>query len=306
MCLVEGYYLKRYAGGFTENFYGIKRERLVPGDKAGNGLKRVGTGKFRALRNREVLGSLLLGVGGEYLERKAETLYEAMTVGDGILSRRNRDERPDRDAPLKEKVVYWAKFLFKLGYPHVTFVLYMQKLAFSMLYLFGNTAYPSLQYYLLNIRPRRITMADMPAPKPGTKRDIPLGEIISNPVLLARTAVPLALSSLKIILPTGIFFLKFLEWWSASDFARQLSSASQKNIELPPPARLPPTSKEEELKEKNKEAAPGACAVCGEDMDNPTVIQTGAVCCYRCAFSAAEEGVCAVTGRKVVGGDGWA
>lgn len=95
MLVVEGYYLRKYAGGFTENFYGIKRERVVPGDVAGDGLKRVGPlGKFRKLGRREVLGSLLFDVGGEYLECKAELLYEGLTVGEGVLGRR-RDDRPD-------------------------------------------------------------------------------------------------------------------------------------------------------------------------------------------------------------------
>ena len=43
------------------------------------------------------------------------------------------------------------------------------------------------------------------------------------------------LSSLKILLPTSIFALKFLEWWHASDFARQLSRKAAEGLELPPP-----------------------------------------------------------------------
>lgn len=128
--------------------------------------------------------------------------------------------------------------------------------------------------------------------------------MLTHPLLLLNTALPLALNSLKLILPTGIFFLKFLEWWYASDFARQLSSASQKAIELPPPARLAETEKERALKEKNAErgVALSDCPVCGEDLNNATVVQTGAVCCFKCAFAAAEEGKCAVTGREVLGG----
>src|SRR5262249_22757941 len=41
--------------------------------------------------------------------------------------------------------------------------------------------------------------------------------------------------SLRILLPTSIFALKFLEWWHASDFARQLSRKASEGLELPPP-----------------------------------------------------------------------
>ena len=64
------------------------------------------------------------------------------------------------------------------------------------------------------------------------------------------------------------------------------------------------TEKERTLKEKNAERGLNStdCPVCGEELNNATVVQTGAVCCYKCAFAAAEEGKCAVTGREVLGG----
>jgi peroxin-12 len=49
------------------------------------------------------------------------------------------------------------------------------------------------------------------------------------------TILPGVFGSLKILLPTSIFALKFLEWWYNSDFARQLSRRSNEGLELPPP-----------------------------------------------------------------------
>ena len=54
-------------------------------------------------------------------------------------------------------------------------------------------------------------------------------------ILSPRTLYPRLLSSLKIMLPASIFALKFLEWWHASDFSRQLSRKAAEALELPPP-----------------------------------------------------------------------
>ena len=43
------------------------------------------------------------------------------------------------------------------------------------------------------------------------------------------------LRSLKVLLPASIFALKFLEWWHASDFARQLARKATEALDLPAP-----------------------------------------------------------------------
>lgn len=117
MLVVEGHYLRKYGGGFTENFYGLKRERVLPGDEklsflgkplGEEGSQRNGPPplaraersgalrKLRQLTTKDVLGSLLLGVGGNWLECRMERLYENLTVGEGVMSsRRNQNQRPD-------------------------------------------------------------------------------------------------------------------------------------------------------------------------------------------------------------------
>jgi peroxin-12 len=43
------------------------------------------------------------------------------------------------------------------------------------------------------------------------------------------------LGGLSVVLPTSIFALKFLEWWYASDFAKQLTRRAAESLDLPPP-----------------------------------------------------------------------
>ena len=139
------------------------------------------------------------------------------------------------------------------------------------------------------------------------------------------------------LLPTSIFFLKFLEWWYASDFARQLSTKTAASIELPPPVGLkpPPPSSERNRAHGSSSSsnssnsrhlvrAPkddsGRCPICEREIANPTAVQTGYVFCYPCVFRWVQDGQgrtgddvgeegkqarvgrCPVTGVRLLGG----
>jgi peroxin-12 len=151
---------------------------------------------------------------------------------------------------------------------------------------------------------------------------------------LTRIILPKLLDSLKILLPTSIFFLKFLEWWHASDFARQLSSKTAASIEFPPPVSIkppPPLPDGEEIDRKREEletirkslvklpssSDSGLCSICKRDVTNPAATQTGYVFCYPCVFRWVEHGEvendnvgadenrkgrCPITGVRLLGG----
>lgn len=127
------------------------------------------------------------------------------------------------------------------------------------------------------------------------------------------------------LLPTSIFFLKFLEWWHASDFARQLSAKSAASIELPPPIAVRPPHPDEDLGEdvvrkclvEVSKVDSGSCPVCAHEITNPTAVQTGYVFCYPCVFKWVQDGEgkdgeeenaelrkgrCPVTGVRLLGG----
>jgi hypothetical protein len=120
------------------------------------------------------------------------------------------------------------------------------------------------------------------------------------------------------LLPTSIFALKFLEWWHASDFSRQLSRKAAEGLELPPPVISGITLKTQ-IRKANKDArdsrseqqlrkkaednnAPissttylpiftvpppvnsDLCPICLHPISTETACQTGYVYDYKCIF----------------------
>jgi peroxin-12 len=128
------------------------------------------------------------------------------------------------------------------------------------------------------------------------------------------------MGGLSMVLPTSIFALKFLEWWYASDFARQLSKKAAESLDLPPPVvtGLPEKKaqpkgekdaekeeEEEEIDDEEKERravekAPVAassllpiytvpapedsdhCPICEGEITTAAACQTGIVYCFAC------------------------
>ena len=255
MIVVERHYLRTYGGGFTENFYGLKRERVlqVKGGEAPR-TQIASPERLREtlkLRDSDIWKNLAIMVGLPYIKRKLDESYEihapqAMLLGPNF----NRNSLPP-DATLRQRLMHYYKWFLRNVYPSINAAYYFSILAFSLGYLFSNTAYSSPFLWLAQTRIRRlgavdqlaIALASQPLPetqavpaRPGQNNSV------FNPRTLTTAILPRLLSSLKMLLPTSIFALKFLEWWHASDFARQLSRKAAEGLELPPPiiSGLPP------------------------------------------------------------------
>ncbi|MDI1486239.1 MAG: ubiquitin-protein ligase peroxin 12 [Ramalina farinacea] len=251
MLAVERHYLKTYGGGFTENFYGLKRERVlrIKGGEAPRA--RLGAPNLMRetlqLKDRDVWNNLAIMVGLPYLKRKLDESYEIHAPQTAILgpSHNRRDQLP-HDASLRQRIFYYYKWFLRKVYPSINAAYYFSLLAFNLAYLFDNSKYSSPFLWLIGTRIRRLSEADhraialaasapsIPNPRSGPARP-GQGSSIFNPATMASTIYPRLLSSLKILLPTSIFALKFLEWWHASDFARQLSKKAAEGMDLPPP-----------------------------------------------------------------------
>lgn len=257
MLAVERHYLQTYGGGFTENFYDLKRERVlrIKGGEAPRasigapGLMR----ETLKLKTRDVWNNLAIMVGLPYLKRKLDESYDIHAPQATILGPSyNRDALPP-DPTIWQRVMYYYKWFLRNIYPSVNAAYYFSLLAFNLAYLFDNTKYSSPFLWLIGTRIRRLGHADhhaiaLAAQHPVSSTAYPPrnrpGQTNSlfNPLNLANIVYPRLLSSLKILLPTSIFALKFLEWWHASDFARQISRKAVEGLELPPPlvSGLPP------------------------------------------------------------------
>ncbi|KAF2031538.1 MATE efflux family protein [Setomelanomma holmii] len=327
MLLVERHFLRTYGASFTENFYGMKRARVLR--VKGGEIPRAQLGASDTVRVAVKLGdgdiwkNLAVLVGLPWLKRKFDEGYDVHAAHANLLGPGyNRDRDGLRaGASIKERLMFYYKWFLRNIYPSVNAAYYFSLIVFSMAYLFDGTKYHSPFLWMIGTRIRRLGAADHAAielatapRKTGPARPGEGGSIFS-PRNLARSVQPRLLSSLKILLPTSIFALKFLEWWHASDFARQLSRKAAENIELPPPIlpSLPPATRRKEANTDEKQRPSTAssdkqqhnnppissttllpiltvptppssalCPICVTPITTPTASPTGFVYCYTC------------------------
>ncbi|ORY18310.1 Pex12 amino terminal region-domain-containing protein [Clohesyomyces aquaticus] len=328
MLLVERHFLRTYGGSFTENFYGLKRARVLR--TKGGEIPRAQLGapdsvrEATQLRKSDIWRNLAVLVGLPWLKRKLDEGYDIHAAHSNILGtgyNRERDGlRPG--ASIKERLLFYYKWFLRKVYPSVNAAYYFSLLVFNMAYLFDGTKYSSPFLWMIGTRIRRLGSADhkafqLAAQKAG-KAVGPArpgeGGSIFSPRNVSRSVTPRLLSSLRILLPTSIFALKFLEWWYASDFARQLSRRAAENIELPPPflpGALPaptprPQSSKPDAEPKSANprsadppissssllpiltvphptpATSSLCPICSNPIVTPTASPTGFVYCYTC------------------------
>ncbi|KAI9787252.1 MAG: hypothetical protein M1839_003490 [Geoglossum umbratile] len=338
MLLIERHYLLTYGGSFTENFYGLKRERVLR-VRSGE-VPRAQLGAPALVRETLKLGSgdvwrnLAVLVGVPYLKRKLDEGYDIHVPQATLLGPAYQNRHAaglPANATVRQRMMHWYKWFLRHVYPSVNAAYYFALLAFNLAYLFDGSKYHSPFLWVIGTRMRRLGEADhraialaaQPSAATGAEASItaavPHTTTIFNPRTFATAILPRLLSSLKILLPTSIFALKFLEWWHASDFARQLSKKATENLDLPPPiiSGLPPppqpASKPSSPPTKQPNPNPTAttksptlikppissttllqiltippapssalCPICLSPLQTPTAAQTGYIYCYAC------------------------
>ena len=331
--VVERYYLRTFGGGFTENFYGLKRERVLR-IKDGEAIRaRLGAPdemrEVLKLRRNDVWKNLAVMVALPYVKRKLDESYDIHAASVNMLGPAYRDrDRYPIDGNIRQRIFWLYKWFLRKVYPSVNAAYYFSLLVFNLAYLFDGSKYHSPFLWLIGARMRRLNQADgkamamatqprpassSPGARPGQTNSI------FSPRVMTQTVWPRLLSSLKVLLPTSIFALKFLEWWHASDFARQLSRKANEGLELHPPTisgypsvKAPKAGDVSEKSVVRRDAgvvgppissttylpiltvpAPAhsqdqtpnttsLCPICVSEIQTPTVAQTGFVYCYTC------------------------
>jgi peroxin-12 len=321
MLVVERYYLLTHGGGFTENFYGLKREKAL----AVGEIPRASMATPALVRETlklttgDVWRNLAVMVGLPYLKRKLDESYD-INAPRALLGA-NYSRMPVNPTWKQRFMHYYRWFLRKI-YPSINAAYYFSLLAFNIAYLFDNSKYHTPFMWLIGTRMRRLGEADYKAIAQLNAPTVTPGGSNLGVTSIFRSTVmgPRLLSSLKILLPTSIFALKFLEWWHASDFARQLSKKAAEGMELPPPiisglsslsakfgpgtqrTNAPDTGTADVGEAQRPEIAnppissksllpiftvsPPAdsdlCPICEQDITTATAAQTGFVFCYTC------------------------
>ncbi|KIW21111.1 hypothetical protein PV08_01690 [Exophiala spinifera] len=323
--VVERYYLKTFGGSFTENFYGLKREKVLSVN--GGEIKRTQLAVPDEVRQRlklsgtDIWKNLVVLVGIPYLKRKLDESYDIhiaptasllMAGGPRYL---NRDELPPHPT-IRQRLMWYYKWFLRNVYPSINAAYHFSILAFSLGYLFDSTKYSSPFLWMIRTRMRRMGAADyraIDAASEAASRATKVGGVPGqglSGLLSPRTLYPRILSSLRILLPTSIFALKFLEWWHASDFSRQLSRKAAEGLELPPPIvsgmnlaqrvatvqtastantavkRSPPVSSITYLPILTVPPPPSSdlCPICLHPISTAAACQTGYVFDYKCIF----------------------
>lgn len=296
---VEYYHLRNWNASFTEKFYGLKRV---------NTLNIIGLGtraavphlleKHKRLTRRQVLGSLFFAVVEPHIREKLDTRYEMLKGRYAFRSIESDRDEIYATGSATDKLRYELDRLLLRWYPTATFVRSGVTLSFYLLFLFSKTTRSSFPEWLLNMRYSRLNDFDYRRQESASGGQS-IAELMRSgrPLAAAKNA---ALGGLSYALPTSMFLLKFLEWWYSSDFARQMSRKSRgldESLNVPESAEPAVGGNGTSAKE---------CPLCGEEMENPTAIETGIVFCYTCIYrhlrDAPKEtgGRCPVTGQRLL------
>jgi peroxin-12 len=242
------------------------------------------------------------------LKRKLDAAHEADAPR--VLLGAAYSRLPPNPTP-RDRLGHAGRWFLRRVYPSVSAAYGFALLAFQLAYLADRSAVHSPLLWLAGTRMRRLGPADYSAIAAANSTTPPAA---ASSRLRALT-LPM-LSGLRLVLPVSIFALKFLEWWHASDFARQLSSKAAQGISLPPPlvTGLPrvcshPTSPVNlDPSSSTASSLVGAdpppvcattlrpiltvpapkdsqlCPICEEEVQTATACQTGYVYCYVCIY----------------------
>ncbi|KAL2076033.1 hypothetical protein VTL71DRAFT_976 [Oculimacula yallundae] len=243
MLIVERHYLHTHSGSFTENFYGLKRSKALSGSISETPRAAIASPSHvrdaLQLSKSDIYKNLAVLVGIPYLKRKLDESYD-INAPRALLGASYT--RMPANPTWKQRWMHYYRWFLRNVYPSVNAAYYFSMLAFNIAYLFDNSKYHSPFMWLIGTRMRRLGEADYRAiaalsePKQsGSVEGGRGGNLGITSLFSPRVMGERALDSLKFLLPTSIFALKFLEWWHASDFARQLSKKAAEGIEVPPP-----------------------------------------------------------------------
>ncbi|KAI1656708.1 Pex12 amino terminal region-domain-containing protein [Daldinia decipiens] len=319
MLVIERHYLRTRGGSFTEHFYGLKREKSLQAEvpRATARTPELVRETLK-LSEKDIWKNLAVMVALPYLKRKLDESHEIEAPR--ALLGANYTRMP-ANPTFKQRLLHYYKWFIRNVYPSVHAAYYFSIIAFNLAYLFDGSKYHNPFLWLIGTRMRRMNGADFQAIEALGKPKAGIPPLTAASLLNPRVMGPRLLSSLSVLLPTSIFALKFLEWWYASDFAKQLSRKAAENLELPPPvvsglsalgAKVPHKKGQKDHDEKSKkeeeerpkipsaEDAPIAtpsllpiftvpapedselCPICEDEITTATACQTGVVYCYAC------------------------
>lgn len=191
---------------------------------------------------------------------------------------------------------------FKAIYPYVNLGFELWLAAYNVAYVLGRTPFYRPWLSWIGVDLRRLGAEDYVSTNCrsflATANTLPQrAAIAANPPsnvsqgLLKRIFDALKrsphalLDSLRLLLPTAIFFIKFLEWWYSPNSPAKALSVSPLGPVIPPPRMLPPHPQGVFVDPEHY----GQCPLCEKAINNATALPSGYVFCYRCIHDYVDE-----------------
>ncbi|KAJ7688424.1 cyclin-dependent protein kinase inhibitor [Mycena rosella] len=293
MLFVERHYLRTHNASFSENFYGLKRRRrpFIETERAKAAVGGIPQGEN--LRAKEIWRSLLFLVCGwcALLRAKAQDYYEEL--GGGLSPDIDDGQVAQQRALTDPTFKGLSRRIFKTVYPWLNTSFELWLLFCNVAYLFDQTPFYRPWLSWIGIDLRRLGLEDFRAVAASAKKNLvrPHSTLAWIRRLLF-TSPQVLLDSLRLLLPTAIFFVKFLEWWYSPGSPARSFSTSPLGPAVPPPRMLPPHPQGIHFDAQ----AYGKCPICLDGLKNATALPSGYVFCYRCAYDHVEEhGKCPIT-----------
>ncbi|RKP15308.1 Pex12 amino terminal region-domain-containing protein [Piptocephalis cylindrospora] len=286
LLLLERHHLREWGASFSENFYGLRRSRPAP------------DGTVRNLESKDIRRSLLFLILVPYLTHRLDEAYEdeasRSTLGLPAGSETSRANEPTWRRQCRR--------LLRATWPTIHLIIHGSVPVYTLAYAFQLTDFPSLWYHLTGQYLRRAGAEDLQADETRIKeralaRTLALSRLPFLPRTLKRIGYLLqgAMGFLRVALPMGVFFLRFLEWWYASDYSRALST---RPIPPPPSPLLPASSSDEDTEGLHVPLPedPKTCPLCQKPRVNPAALPSGYVFCYPCIWKWVEDrATCPIT-----------
>ncbi|WVW87080.1 hypothetical protein I302_109137 [Kwoniella bestiolae CBS 10118] len=292
LLILERHHLKKHNASISEHFYGL-RSTPISSLKTPR-LDTFSPPRRKGMTRKQRWGLLVFLVGLPYVRARAQDYFESLGGG------RQSDEIGEEDIG---RAVTKSEKVFKLLYPYLSLGIDLTFLGYDMAFLFEKTDYPRPWHKWLGLSVIRRGAEDEPE---------------SSGLL----------SKLPPLLPPLLLLLKLSQWWYSPSSPRSHPSltANENSIaathaailpprplpilpgsigSLPltppltppeevdqPPLENPQIAGGEQVEKKGRykvtKESYGDCPLCGKKWQNPAVLPSGWVVCWRCGWDAIE------------------
>jgi peroxin-12 len=326
--LLERHFVKTYDASFAENFYGLKRERVLLVSSSSSAASSPEASPLRSVDRRNALLSLIVL---PYVRARVDRYYQLLTrraTEDGFESPHFvrvhsgdgehgddwlGDARSEADAADASPAFLKVRRSFIRYYPYAYAGVELLLLFYQLRFTFGFSAFFDPWLKLASQSVRRLSFEDM---QQQAKRSNNVGNnggggggggdaaqraleaqwrrqqrggLLSRAYQAVSGATAAVAEYAQVGLMGAVFLFKFLEWWHSPQ--NRLAPSAPLCVPPPPPP-APPAATTAVALPANKTH----CPLCRRERSNPATTTTGYVFCYPCIFQyVTDRGRCPVT-----------